>query len=102
MLKSTPAEQPPPDALPVEMRTHDDLGQSSRNVLYGEADGDVEAALGSGTSLRHSSTTELLSVSHLIFLESAGGWISLLKAPDACLANSAWESLQEQNSIWNE
>ena len=33
------------------MRTHDDLGQSSRNVLYGEADGDVEAALGSGTSL---------------------------------------------------
>ena len=46
-----PAEQPPPDALPVEMRPHDDLGQSSRNVLYGEADGDVEAALGSGTSL---------------------------------------------------
>ena len=45
------AEQPPPDALPVEMRTHDDLGQSSRNVLHGEADGDVEAALGSGTSL---------------------------------------------------
>ena len=45
------AEQPPPDALPVEMRTHDDLGQSSRNVLYGEADGDVEAALDSGTSL---------------------------------------------------
>ena len=45
------AEQPPPDALPVEMRTHDDLGQSSRSVLYGEADGDVEAALGSGTSL---------------------------------------------------
>ena len=45
------AEQPPPDALLVEMRTHDDLGQSSRNVLYGEADGDVEAALGSGTSL---------------------------------------------------
>ena len=39
-----PTEQPPPDALPVEMRTHDDLGQSSRNVLYGEADGDVEAA----------------------------------------------------------
>ena len=33
------------------MRTHDDLGQSSRNVLCGEADGDVEAALGSGTSL---------------------------------------------------
>ena len=33
------------------MRTHDDLGQSSRNVLYGEADGDDEAALGSGTSL---------------------------------------------------
>ena len=33
------------------METHDDLGQSSRNVLYGEADGDVEAALGSGTSL---------------------------------------------------
>ena len=46
-----PAEQPPPDALPVEMRTHDDLGQSSRNVLYGEADGDVEAALDSGTYL---------------------------------------------------
>ena len=40
-----------PDALLVEMRTHDDLGQSSRNVLYGEADGDVEATLGSGTSL---------------------------------------------------
>ena len=38
-------------ALLVEMRTHDDLGQPSRNVLYGEADGDVEAALGSGTSL---------------------------------------------------
>ena len=33
------------------MRAHDGLGQSSRNVLYGEADGDVEAALGSGTSL---------------------------------------------------
>ena len=46
-----PAEQPPPDASPVEMRTHHDLGQSSRNVLYGEADGDVEAAMGSGTSL---------------------------------------------------
>ena len=46
-----PAEQPPPDALPVEKRTHDDLGQSSRNVLYDGADGDVEAALGSGTSL---------------------------------------------------
>ena len=46
-----PAEQHPPDALPVEMRTHDDLVQSSRNVLYGEADGDVDAALGSGTSL---------------------------------------------------
>ena len=46
-----PAEQPPPDALLVEMRTRDDLGQSGHNVLYGEADGDVEAALGSGTSL---------------------------------------------------
>ena len=33
------------------MRTHDDLGHSSHNVLYGEADGDVEAALGTGTSL---------------------------------------------------
>ena len=46
-----PAEQPPPDALPVELRTHGDRGQSSRNVLHGEADGDVGAALGSGTSL---------------------------------------------------
>ena len=33
------------------MRTHDDLGQSSRNVLYGEADGDGVAAFGSGTTL---------------------------------------------------
>ena len=33
------------------MRTHDDIEQSNRNVLHGEADGDVEAALGSGTSL---------------------------------------------------
>ena len=33
------------------MRTHDDLGQSSRNVLYGGPDGDVEAALGPCTSL---------------------------------------------------
>ena len=85
------------------MRTHDDLGQSSRNVLYGEADGDVEAALGSGTSLAPQQHDETgVSESSLIFLESAGGWISLLKAPDACLANSAWESLQEQNRIWNE
>ena len=84
------------------MRTHDDLVQSNRNVLYGDADGDVQAALGSGTSLAPQlhDGTGVSESSH--FPGKRRRLDSIAEKPDACFADSAWESPQEQNSIWNE